>query len=197
MGKIVLLMGKSASGKDLVQQKLIKENKFNFKQIIMHTTRPKRSGEIDGREYFFCTENDMNRLEKDNKIIEKRKYDTVEGPWYYFTTNTNIDLKTNNYIAANTLVGFDKYLQFYSIDQLLSILIDVDDDIRLTRALEREKQQQNPNYDEMCRRFLADSKDFSYENIIRRPINSIIQNNGTQEELMDNVNKVLSKYLSK
>lgn len=41
----------------------------------------------------------------------------------------------------------------------------VDDDVRLERALLREKQQKFPNYAELCRRYLADEKDFSPENL--------------------------------
>ncbi|MBO4823876.1 MAG: guanylate kinase, partial [Lachnospiraceae bacterium] len=39
--------------------------------------------------------------------------------------------------------------------------VDLDDGIRLQRALNREKKQQHPKYEEMCRRYLADSADFS------------------------------------
>lgn len=195
MGKIVLLMGKSASGKDFAMAKLLKENRFSLKPIIMHTTRPPRIGEVEGREYYFSTEEEMKNLEEKGKIIEQRKYDTIFGPWYYFTTNTHIDLENHNYLALNTLVGLDQYLRYYKKEEIVSILIDVEDGLRLTRALEREKRQQNPKYDELCRRFLADSSDFSKENIEKRQITSIIENNDSPDVLMDNLNKVLSLHL--
>ena len=47
----------------------------------------------------------------------------------------------------------------------MPIYIEVDDGIRLQRALDREKMQKNPNYDEMCRRYLADAADFSESNL--------------------------------
>ena len=37
--------------------------------------------------------------------------------------------------------------------------------MRLQRALDREKAQDQPKYEEMCRRFLADAEDFSEEKI--------------------------------
>ena len=40
-------------------------------------------------------------------------------------------------------------------------MIELDDGIRLQRALDREKSEPHPRYEEMCRRFLADSIDFS------------------------------------
>ena len=41
----------------------------------------------------------------------------------------------------------------------------MEDGLRLSRALERERRQQNPKYAELCRRYLADEKDFSEENL--------------------------------
>ena len=37
--------------------------------------------------------------------------------------------------------------------------------MRLQRALDREKAQDQPKYEEMCRRFLADAADFSEEKL--------------------------------
>ena len=141
MGKIILFMGPSSSGKNIIKRRLIKENKFALKEMIMSTTRPMRTGE------------EMLELEEQGKIIEKRKYDTVYGPWYYFTTSSNIDLENYNYIGDNTLEGLDKFVKFYGIENIISLLIKVDDGIRLQRALDREKIEENPKYQELCRRF--------------------------------------------
>ena len=194
MGKIILFMGPSNSGKDTIIRTLVKENKFAFKEMIMSTTRPKRTHEVEGREYYFKTVEEMLDLEKQGKIIEKRKYDTVYGPWYYFTTSTTIDLGNNNYIGSNTLKGLDQFVKFYGMENIISLLIKVDDGIRLQRALDREKMEESPKYQELCRRFLADSIDFSEENINKRPITSIINNNSL-DNTMEEVEKVLKLYL--
>ena len=195
MGKIILFMGPSNSGKDTIIRTLVKENKFAFKEMIMSTTRPKRTHEVEGREYYFKTVEEMLDLEKQGKIIEKRKYDTVYGPWYYFTTSTTIDLGNNNYIGSNTLKGLDQFVKFYGMENIISLLIKVDDGIRLQRALDREKMEENPKYQELCRRFLADSIDFSEENINKRPITSIINNNSSLDNTMEEVEKVLKLNL--
>ena len=195
MGKIILFMGPSNSGKDTIIRTLVKENKFAFKEMIMSTTRPKRTHEVEGREYYFKTVEEMLDLEKQGKIIEKRKYDTVYGPWYYFTTSTTIDLGNNNYIGSNTLKGLDQFVKFYGMENIISLLIKVDDGIRLQRALDREKMEENPKYQELCRRFLADSIDFSEENISKRPITSIIYNNSSLDNTMQEVEKVLKLNL--
>ena len=41
----------------------------------------------------------------------------------------------------------------------------MEDGLRLARALERERAQENPRYAELCRRFLADCEDFSEEKL--------------------------------
>ena len=195
MGKIVLFMGPSSSGKNIIKSRLIKDNKFALKEMIMSTTRPKRTGEVEGREYYFKTVEEMLELEKEGKIIERRTYDTAYGPWHYFTTSSSIDLENYNYIGDNTLEGLDQFVKFYGIENIISILIKVDDGIRLQRALDREKREKAPKYQELCRRFLADSVDFSEENISKRPITSIIYNNSSLDNTMQEVEKVLKLNL--
>ena len=64
---------------------------------------------------------------------------------------------------------------------LIPIYIEVDDGVRLERALKREREQENPKYEELCRRFLADSKDFSEEKIKESGITKRFQNNNIEE----------------
>lgn len=55
--------------------------------------------------------------------------------------------------------------KYYGEEAVVPIYVEVEDGIRLSRALEREKEQAYPKYAELCRRFLADSEDFSEENL--------------------------------
>lgn len=64
-----------------------------------------------------------------------------------------------------TLESFLKMSAYYGREQMLPILLEVDDGVRLQRALDREKRQDHPGYEEMCRRYLADARDFSEEKI--------------------------------
>ncbi|MDE5587019.1 MAG: guanylate kinase, partial [Bacilli bacterium] len=194
MGKIVVCMGKSSSGKDTIVKELLRKNKYHLQKIVPSTTRPIRFGEVNGQEYYFNTEEEMWRLDREHKIIERRKYDTEHGTWYYYTTNQGIDLEKHNYITMNTLEGLDGYIEHYGRDKIISLLIDLEDGERFQRALDREKKQEEPKYAELCRRFLADSKDFSKENIERRKITKIINNQHGIEQTLEEVNKVLSLY---
>lgn len=195
MGKVVLFLGPSASGKDTIIRRIVKENKYAFKEIIMHTTRPMRAGEINGREYFFDTTAEKDELIRQNKIIEIREYDTRFGIWYYYTVEDEIDLQKSNYIGSNTLIGLDKYLAWGGEGQILPIFIQTDDRTRIHRALAREDQEETPKYDELCRRFLADKEDFALEKIKEKPMIEIVENNSSLEETMEKVDLILRKKL--
>ncbi|MBQ3029898.1 MAG: guanylate kinase [Agathobacter sp.] len=166
MGKIFCVMGKSATGKDTIYQKLLHENELKLQRIIPYTTRPIREGEEDGREYHFCTEEDVQRLEAEGKIVELRAYDTVYGIWKYFTVNDgDIQLEKENYLLIGTLEAYIKIRDYFGSQNVVPIYIEVEDGERLIRAISREKEQDVPKYEEMCRRFLADAKDFSEEKL--------------------------------
>lgn len=166
MGKIFCIMGKSASGKDAIFKRLLKIEDLNLKNIISYTTRPIRKKETDGIEYHFVTEDEEDKLETEGKVIEKRIYDTKLGRWAYFTVDDGqVNLDEHNYIIIGTLESFEKLSEYYNKDNCIPIYIDVDDYVRLERALHREHKQAVPKYAEMCRRFLADTEDFATEKL--------------------------------
>lgn len=171
MGKIICLMGKSSTGKDTIFKRLLAREDLGLKLIVPYTTRPKREGEREGVEYHFTDETGFQALQAEGKIIEDRAYDTIHGLWRYFTVaDASIDLEKNSYCLIGTLEAYTKIRDCFGEDKVLPVLIELDDGERLQRALNREKKQENPKYEEMCRRFLADSKDFSEEKIVEAGI---------------------------
>ena len=184
-------MGKSATGKDTIYQKLLNESNLELKRIIPYTTRPIREGEVEGREYHFCTEEDVQKMDEEGRIVELRAYDTVYGIWKYFTVDDgNILLDKENYLLIGTLEAYTKIRDYFGKEKVLPIYIEVEDGERLLRAIAREKSQDVPKYEEMCRRFLADAKDFSEENLVSAGIEKRFLN----IELTDTLNKV-EKYI--
>lgn len=167
MGKIVYLMGKSSTGKDTIFKELLKEGTMELKTIVPYTTRPIRVNEQDGVEYFFTDEDGFQQLKRDGKVIEDREYHTFHGLWRYFTVDDGqIQLEDDNlYIMIGTLEAYLRLSEYFGKDKLLPVMVELDDGVRLQRALNREKKQVQPKYEEMCRRFLADSEDFSEEKI--------------------------------
>lgn len=177
MGRIFYLMGKSSSGKDSFYKQLTKDQSLHLKKIVTYTTRPIREGETDGKEYFFVDEEKMYDLEKQGKIIEKRAYQTIHGIWYYFTVfDEQIHLEKENYLVIGTLESYLALKKYFGPEFLVPIYIEVDDGARIQRALDRERSQKQPKYLEMCRRFLADSEDFSDEKIQSADIRKRFEN---------------------
>lgn len=166
MGKIVCLMGKSSSGKDTVYKKLLEQNIVRLQKIVSYTTRPIRAGEQDGVEYHFVEEAEYQALSDSGNIIETRLYHTCHGVWRYFTiADREIDLSGSSYLMIGTLEAYERIRKFYGLDKVLPVMIALDDGVRLQRALDRERMQTAPRYEEMCRRFLADAEDFSPEKL--------------------------------
>lgn len=170
MGKIYCVMGKSSSGKDTVYKKL-KEQYKEFRLIVPYTTRPIREGEKDGVEYYFVSEDRFCEMKKSKKVIEARSYNTKCGIWTYFTADDGqIDLNASDYLLIGTLVSYRALRKYFGESYIVPIYLEVEDGLRLVRALERERRQDEPKYAEMCRRFLADEEDFSEENLIKSGI---------------------------
>lgn len=155
-------MGKSASGKDSIYRYLLDQSGLGLKKLMLYTTRPIRAGEENGREYYFVDENRFAFLQEQGRVVESRTYQTVYGPWIYFTADdADMDLSRHSYLGIGTLESYGKLKAYYGGRTVCPIYIEVEDGERLQRALFRERQQQKPRYQEMCRRFLADSEDFS------------------------------------
>lgn len=178
MSKIFCIMGKSATGKDTIYKKLLQDNELGLRRVVSYTTRPIREGESEGMEYHFTDVKTMQLLEEQGRIIECRAYDTIHGVWYYYMVKDNqIDLTHNDYLIIGTLESYIKLRDYFGSDKIAPIYIELDDGERLTRALEREKTQSEPKYEEMCRRFLADCQDFSCEKLRKAGINKFYVNN--------------------
>lgn len=168
MGKIFCIIGKSSSGKDTIYKRLLQCQELGLRNIVPYTTRPIRAGEQEGVEYHFVSVEAMEKMGRENRIIESRVYDTVYGRWFYFTaTDSQLMLDKYDYLVIGTLASYVKTRDYFGADKVVAVYVDVEDGERLSRALEREKRQGKPMYEEMCRRFLADSKDFSQENLER------------------------------
>lgn len=167
MGHIFYLMGKSSSGKDTIYKE-IQKRIITLHQIVLYTTRPIRVGEEDGKEYFFVKEEQQKKLTEEGKIIELRAYNTIHGVWKYFTVNDKqIDLETKDYLVIGTLESYEQMRIYFGSEAMVPIYVETEDGIRLNRALERERMEEEPKYEELCRRFLADAKDFSEKNLER------------------------------
>ena len=197
MGKIFYIIGKSSTGKDTIYKRLLEDEKPDLKPIVIYTTRPIREGERHGKEYFFTDEAGLSRMKEEGKVIELRSYNTAHGIWNYFTADSDaVNLKQENYLMIGVLDSFHAVREYYGWDKVIPIYIEVEDGVRLQRALDRERQEATPKYKEMCRRFLADTEDFAEEKIVaeriqRRFINDDLERciGEIREFIVDNIKK--------
>ena len=183
MRRIFYIIGKSSSGKDTIYKELLK--KLDLRPIVLYTTRPMRENEIQGREYNFTDFENFYKMKSAGKVIEERIYNTVYGEWAYFTAEGSINSE-HDYIGIGTLESYLKLLGRYG-KELVPVYIETADDIRLIRAIERERMESIPKYTEMCRRFIADTQDFSEDNLRKAGIKHRFGNNGKIEACISEI----------
>lgn len=193
MGRIFYLMGKSASGKDTLYKRILEANP-QLRTVVLYTTRPMRNGETDGVEYHFTDAARLEEYERQGRMIEIRTYQTVLGPWSYATVDDGqIDLQQSDYLVIGTLESYEKMRKYFGRDVLVPLYVYVDDGERLARALSREREQKEPKYAELCRRFLADEEDFSKANLEKCGITRYFDNEDL-DTCLGEINQVIFLY---
>ena len=78
-----------------------------------------------------------------------------------------------------------KTAEYFGRDRVVPVLLRVDDGVRLQRALDRERRQEKPKYQELCRRYLADEEDFSEEKVKEAGIERIFSNENLEQCLLE------------
>lgn len=163
--KLVFITGRSSSGKNTFANILLTDK--HFVEIPMHTTRPKRDDTDNG--YIFDTPNEFMKDANNHEYIETRSYLTNQGCWYYGTKEKDLtnflDKDVVPVIVSGTPILYktikDKVNKL-GFEIIVVYLIEPDK-VLLQRAINREKLREIPDYAELCRRFLADKKDYSDE----------------------------------
>lgn len=165
MGKLFCILGKSGSGKNAVFRALLGDGRLGLHPVVLYTTRPSRAGEREGVDYHFVTASALLKLAREGKILERRRYHTVHGIWQYATVDDGQFDTAQSLLMIATLEAFSALRQRFGADNIVPLYLEVEDGLRLSRALERERTQKTPDYAELCRRFLADRDDFSDEKL--------------------------------
>ena len=162
--KLLILTGRSASGKDSVLNELVKN--YDFNRVITYTTRPMREHEKNGVEYYFTNKNIFTDMIDHGDLVEYRSYETsVNGnsdTWYYGLgkEQNNMSLNKNN-VCILDYNGANNAINYFGSKNCIIVYLDVDEDIRTTRA----KQRGSFDEIEWNRRLQADEKDFELSNI--------------------------------
>lgn len=166
--KVLALFGESGSGKDTIQTWLLK-NIPNTHKPITYTTRPARDYEINGKNYYFISNDEFKELKNNNKILES--FYVKDRDWYYGSSIDEFQKDKINIIIL-TPTGIRNILNNNQLE-VLPVYIKAPDKIRLLRSLDREE---NPDCTEICRRFLSDAEDFKNINFLYETYNNISSN---------------------
>lgn len=122
-GILFVISGPSGSGKTTLAEKLLKDKslKNRLKKSISFTTRQRRTGERNKRDYFFISKEQFEQARAEKKILEWIRY----LGYYYGTPKEFVDnelLKGRNLLFCVDLKGACKLKRFYS-KQAVTIFI--------------------------------------------------------------------------
>lgn len=163
MHYVIVIMGKSLSGKSYLQKELVKQG---FPKMITATTRPKRQGEVDGQDYYF-----VNKIAKD--AIAPRRYHVVNNQeWDYYLPKDEFIKISNDNPVSTLILDLNGYLELEKAGQnmpnvkILGLYLSVPLKERLKRYLDTNRGQENGKefvrrlYDDEMRAFnqLGDPK---------------------------------------
>lgn len=151
MYDIIAFIGEAGAGKDSLMQAVLEAAPW-LHEIISCTTRPMREGEQEGVNYFYLTKEQFAEKVLNMEMLEA----TCFNDWFYGTALQSLDPTTVNVGVFNP-DGIDALLESPMVNVKV-YYVKATDKNRLIRQLNREE---NPDVDEIIRRFKADRDDFS------------------------------------
>ena len=130
---LLVITGKTASGKDTILDKLLLKYP-NFKKVITSTSRAARDGEIEGKDYYFLTRDEFEQKIKINEFIEHVEY----GGNLYGTFKTELENSLNSDLIWKIDPSRAGQIRQLLVDiKLIVIYINTDDQIILKRLHDR------------------------------------------------------------
>ena len=127
MGRLILLVGKTSSGKDTIARYI--KDAYGISQVISYTTRPKRPSETYGVEHFFVSKDEMQKILTTQDILAYTKFNDTE----YCATAQQLEGSDRVYIIDPH--GIEE-LQKKCLD-MITIYVDLDEHTILDRATKR------------------------------------------------------------
>ncbi|MBI2196638.1 hypothetical protein HYU45_03420 [Candidatus Daviesbacteria bacterium] len=173
---LIILTGKTASGKDTVISKLLSLLP-GFKKVVTTTSRPPRDGEQSGVDYFFISREDFKQKIERGNFIEYVEY----GGNFYGTEKTQLMDANQDLIWKIDPSRAGKIRELID-SRVLVIYLTVDDSVVLERLRKRGFSQEDINKrmseDQKLWEEYKDSYDFVVKNVpgqLNQTINKIIQ----------------------
>ena len=169
---MICILGKTASGKDTIVNRLISEH--SYKKMITFTTRPMRQNEKQGVTYHFISEEDFLIKVNNGFFAEWKSYKTEFGVWYYGTSLEDLNNTKENTVIILTPDGYRDIIKKMN-NKPKSIYINANDLTIKQRLIDR-----GDNKNEAQRRLEHDNIDFKD---IENEVDLVLYNNqGTDIE---------------
>ena len=153
---IVVLVGKTASGKTTVANELCKHH--GYKRIVTYTTRPMRENEVQDVDYHFISDEQFNKMVENNEFTEYKRYNTAHGVWSYGSVVTSEqELSDDCYVIILTPQGLRDLSK--KMSQYIAFYLNISFESQLERLKKRGDEEQ-----QIIKRLKNDAKDF--ENVL-------------------------------
>jgi len=169
--KRIIIAGKGGSGKDYLV-KLFKEEGLTYS--VSHTSRPKRSGEVHGIDYYFSDYESCIEMANRGEF-----YEFVEFNGWFYGTSLNEFNRADLFIMTPS--GIAKLKEDDRKNSFI-IFIDIEEDILRKRLSERNDS------DDVDRRIGTDKEDFKnfsdFDCIIKNPLFTLEE---VMEEVMEKI----------
>lgn len=149
--KIIALFGKAGSGKDTIQKSVLAQFANQVHEIVSCTTRPPRDYEKNGIDYHFLSIEEFTKKVLNGSMLEATEF----RGWFYGTPFDSLNLDKIN-IGVFNIAGIQALLEDSRLE-VYPVIVYAPDKVRLMRQLLREE---NPDCEEICRRFQTDNNDF-------------------------------------
>ena len=186
-GKCIIFSAPSGSGKTTLVNYLLNQKELNLSFSISATTRQKRDGEVQGKDYFFKTKTDFKKLINNSEFLE---YEEVYDDVFYGTLESQVikQLETQNVIFDIDVIGGIRLKEYFK-NNALSIFVKAPSVKELKKRLSSRNKDSNESIEARIQKAQKEIEKESEFDL------SIINNNLdlAKKESFDIVKKFLAK----
>lgn len=197
MTKLIILVGKSCSGKDTFTKYLM-DNYSMLHLMKNYTTRPKRN--LNEDEYNFVSHEDLIKKLFNDELIECKEYNN----WFYATAKSELIKDKINIISLSIERAnyfYDYLKENNMLNNTLLIYMYAPEEERIERYINRIKHDEKiislKNLEEIVRRFKTEKEDYKKEtledfpNIIYYNTSSKICCNKEKDKILTSINNFI------
>lgn len=170
---IIVLLGASGSGKSTIENILSKD--YGYEKIISYTTRPQRSGEINGKDYHFIDNCKFQDALRKGLFAE---YDEYSQERFYGTLKS--DYQKGNKVVVLTPNGLRQLKRSCDNEDIYSILIDANLGTRIKRYIDRCGVDKF-NFDDKNEIAARVERDFAMFLGIEKEVNLVVNNSENED----------------